>query len=845
VTINPKTGKSECVFSDLEAVYPEGADGNNVEFSFEELRARQRGWLNKDWSQKKVVEPAQKTAVIEHEATCHLILPDEPQGTENIVKPLEDSQLVQTIPLKGEVSKKQSRKEDKANRTRKITVTETRTETQTSKTFEFSALRQLTCVVQLNLDSPARPRPRKRKADATMTIHTKEAMEEVYDIFNQTLTRPTEPVVAEEIENEDDEDDYDDDDDDDGTSVGESTATSRISGNMSDYDDAESTSGDFTASSMARSATDADGSTRQSLDDESDDGEEYTSGAGDESLSIVHIGDALPLIQEAEIEELTPTSPQAKDTFDMEPPSMNTSMPYRMGKGVSSKLPFMTPIVEKTESSLGAMTSRTEAKMAAMKTPSREKYVKSNGDIEEDQHLSSPFEENTEHYERDEISIKIAPPALPQPTRSADQPLVLAKKTENVVVPTPIKGPIITDLQVNPMDEVVRQTILSCLHPPLSSYTGYHDHRPSVSAKAYDIKKYIKAIGKSKSVDISISAPEFSFTGSEHKYTLRRELGRGAFAPVYLVDTSSTTASERDTQEVMKMEEPPSPWEFFVLTQARRRLGVSRAADSVIKPHEMHLFADEGFLFEEFRSQGTLLDAVNASRAATEGNGVDELLAMFFAVELLRTVEALHSKGVIHGDLKPDNILLRLDSMEEPSWSPLYAVDGSDGWSSKGITLIDFGRGADMKTFGPNTQFVAEWKTSEADCVEMREMRPWTYQVDYHGVAGTIHSLLFGKYMEVTKADARGLPGVAGRKYAIREGLKRYWQTEIWNELFEVLLNSGIHLAEEDGGKLPIVNSMRRVRGQMEEWLVSQCEKGVGLKGLIRRMEGGLRERRR
>jgi len=260
----------------------------------------------------------------------------------------------------------------------------------------------------------------------------------------------------------------------------------------------------------------------------------------------------------------------------------------------------------------------------------------------------------------------------------------------------------------------------------------------------------------------------------------------------------------------------------------------------------MHLYSDEGFLIEEFRGQGTLLDAVNASRAATEGNGVDELLAMFFAVELLRTVEALHSKGVIHGDLKPDNVLLRFDSIEDSSWNPLYTPDGSDGWSSKGITLIDFGRGADMRTFGPNTQFVAEWKTSEADCVEMREMRPWTYQVDYHGIAGTIHSLLFGKYMEVIKAEgARGLPGLAGRKYTIREGLKRYWQTEIWNELFEVLLNSGIYTSEEDGGKLPIVNSMRRVRGQMEEWIVSQCEKGVGLKGLIRRMEGSLKDRRR
>jgi checkpoint serine/threonine-protein kinase len=134
VTINPKTGKPECVFSDLEAVYPNGAEGDGEEFSFEELRARQRGWLQKDWSKKTVVETVQNTAAITHDVTCHLDLPAE--ENENIVKPLPDSRPVQTVPLKGEISKKQSRKEDKANRTRKITVMETRTETQTSKRID-------------------------------------------------------------------------------------------------------------------------------------------------------------------------------------------------------------------------------------------------------------------------------------------------------------------------------------------------------------------------------------------------------------------------------------------------------------------------------------------------------------------------------------------------------------------------------------------------------------------------------------------------------------------------------------------------------------------------------------
>lgn len=45
---NPKTGKIERVFVDLESVYPNPNDPSE-EMSFEELRARSRGWLNKDW----------------------------------------------------------------------------------------------------------------------------------------------------------------------------------------------------------------------------------------------------------------------------------------------------------------------------------------------------------------------------------------------------------------------------------------------------------------------------------------------------------------------------------------------------------------------------------------------------------------------------------------------------------------------------------------------------------------------------------------------------------------------------------------------------------------------------
>jgi checkpoint serine/threonine-protein kinase len=513
----------------------------------------------------------------------------------------------------------------------------------------------------------------------------------------------------------------------------------------------------------------------------------------------------------------------------------------------------MTPITERTEYSLDVDFGHHDI----FKTPCRrDRAARDIEDYSDYEPLSSPLREIMD----DDCSMPKTPAALVANFGS------LSKKGA-VTKPIPPKGPIIKDIQCNPVDVSIRQDILNSVLPPLSSYAGFYDQSGQKYENGAEIRKFAKAMHKSSkgSADRAGAFPTpviIEFPSTNSVYHLKRELGAGAFAPVYLVENQSLqeeetnenacatmgrgkfAVSHRGELEALKMEITPTAWEFYIMRLAHSRLGPQhRAVASLSYAHELQLYQDEAFLFLPYYPHGTLLDVVNFFRAEPSGV-MDEQLAMFFTIELLRTVEALHTKNILHGDLKVDNCLLRLDTKAtEQSLSTPWKADGGGGWISRGVVLIDFGRGIDMKAFVPDVKFIADWKTSAQDCAEMREGRPWTWQIDYHGLAGIIHCLLFGKYIETQRCDQGGL-GRTGRKYKIRESLKRYWQADLWSECFEVLLNPGSFLDMEEGRKMPVLRSLKSVRERMEHWLETNCDRGVGLRSLISKLEGYARARR-
>ncbi|KAJ5935197.1 hypothetical protein N7466_004744 [Penicillium verhagenii] len=855
--VNPRTGRRERVFVDLEAVYPDRQNPAH-EISFEELRAMKRGWTNKNWRAHK--EPLQQIS-------GNIGGFDSPVAKPKASSPDED--LTESESKAG-IQEQHGSFEGKSGKERR---SKAKGDTQTQ-------------TVKMKFDSPTNSKVRRKSTrEPTMTMHTRAATDEIYDLFNQPL----------KVEAEEDPEDSvfgSDYDDDDIVSNADSTATGHMSAASSDFGNEETQT------------------FHKSYDDTEYADTTRAESVGDGDWTEFSVSKDIPEHESDDITSRSVLSEGAADESNLGTPERDHFVPrmpddYAAPYGTyrdpaimaQNRLPFMTPIVERTECSIPSQTAARAALYNA-KTPSKPRSpagMPQMGDLL----LSSPVGAATPYQGDHTFTSAADVPFSPTAFKT------LAPKSRR-------RGEaVIKDAQCNPTDKGIRNTILNSLEPPLAAYAGYHGHVKDSNYTSM-IQKFVKThIRQSKGGGEDFDTPILEFPGAERSYIVRRELGAGAYAPVYLVesvdslnsydadsDDENLTAGSRDSRsktvspyqtprysfEAIKVENgPSSAWEFYMIRIANDRLQHSaehsRAAESIVRAHELHVHQRESFLVEDYRGQGTLLDLVNilrndpiTSNHHSEG-GLEESLAMFFSVELLRTVEGLHAHGILHGDIKADNCLVRLDDSdaenspatamslldlnENPSQmrdSIYYSPNGHYGWRGKGLDLIDFGRGIDMHAFQPSVQFVADWKVATHECNEIRESRPWTHQIDLYGIAGTIHVLLFGKHIESMPARTSTGGASNSHTYRIRESLKRYWDRELWAEVFDLLLNPGAEhwtqLELESGSDvtsspiLPVLHSMRHVRRNMEDWLVANAEK-KGLSLQLRKIEALLAERKK
>ncbi|KAB1209899.1 Mitotic checkpoint serine/threonine-protein kinase BUB1 [Morella rubra] len=316
--------------------------------------------------------------------------------------------------------------------------------------------------------------------------------------------------------------------------------------------------------------------------------------------------------------------------------------------------------------------------------------------------------------------------------------------------------------QTNPWSASTMRDLLKKLNPQIMKYEGYHS-----SAKAYPGKVALSSLqhsSRNKIIEIG-----------GKKYQIKGCAGQGGFAQVYKAHVHSNP----DEVVALKIQKPAFLWEFYMYRQLDQRIS-DKERSSFGFAHRMHLYSDCSILVCDYLAHGTLQDAINSY--VVTGKSMEEVLCIYYAVEMLYMLETLHGAGIIHGDFKPDNLLIRYarGDLTEDGYRERIGP-----WHDQGLCLVDWGRGIDRRLFPDNAEFKGDCRTSGFRCIEMQENKPWTFQANTYGLCVIVHMMLHNSYMEIEKKSSSD----GDCTYLPKSSFKRYWNVELWKNFFTKLLN--------------------------------------------------------
>ncbi|XP_075534269.1 uncharacterized protein LOC142568069 isoform X2 [Dermacentor variabilis] len=149
-------------------------------------------------------------------------------------------------------------------------------------------------------------------------------------------------------------------------------------------------------------------------------------------------------------------------------------------------------------------------------------------------------------------------------------------------------------------------------------------------------------------------------------------LASGAYARVYLALILNTEETYLDDDEsfeapsqmkvVLKADNSRTSacWEAYICCELRRRFNESFSgapANCVVDLQLACFFNNGAILVFPYGPYGTLLDLVG--RYQKQGRGcIPECLVLYFAFELITALQQVHLCGIIHADVKPDNVVI-------------------------------------------------------------------------------------------------------------------------------------------------------------------------------------------
>ncbi|XP_003376926.1 conserved hypothetical protein [Trichinella spiralis] len=201
-----------------------------------------------------------------------------------------------------------------------------------------------------------------------------------------------------------------------------------------------------------------------------------------------------------------------------------------------------------------------------------------------------------------------------------------------------------------------------------------------------------------------------------------------------------------------------------------------------------HSFSDGSLITLAFGSRFTLAEL--AFRKGWPRDGLREATAAFFTLDMLKILRHLCRCKVIHGNIRPEAFLfLGIDLSKQQ----IEAADQADFWiqcSAACLQIADFGNAVDLNLLPEGYKFVHEQHVDHLLCCEMRDKKPWTFQIDCFGLLNSVHWLIFG-----CRLDAFKFP--TSDHWSANISTRCSWDAKMWSWLFDTFLNIGSDIEQQ------------------------------------------------